>query len=233
MSKREKYRDFPYIPCVITYWLYLKITLVNSCGLYFLQIWTNLNGRYPPLCIQNVFPALSKSFVPHIFFSQPPSQFLETSHVFIVCIVWLFFSRIDLFHPSVIVNFLAGETKDLTKAIYMIKNYPGSEFEYEGREDAVVEAGHTCPLWERSEMTHAQGPVSFCPPQWTLSHGIKMSTFTVSLPPRLILFGNKPWYSDIYYLFGWSLCMLESGIFFLMHFLSMDLILVVSISAIF
>lgn len=125
-----------------------------------------------------VFKKYSQPFQNSLFLiyssPTPPSQFLETSHVFIVCIVWLFFSRIDLFHPSVIVNFLAGETKDLTRAIYMIKNYPGSEFEYEGREDAVVEAGHTCPSWESSEMTHAQGPVSFCPPQWTLSHRIKM-----------------------------------------------------------
>lgn len=144
------------------------------------------------MCIQKVFPTLSKSFVLRLFISHPPPQFLETSHVVIVCIVWLFFSRIDLFHPSVIVNFHAGESKDLTKAIYMIKIYPGSEFEYEGREGAVIKAGHTCPSWESSEMTHAQGPVFFCPPQWTLSHGINMTTFRVSLPPRLILFGNKP-----------------------------------------
>lgn len=74
----------------------------------------------------------------------------------------------------------------------MIKIQPGSEFENEGREGAVIKAGHTCPSWESSEMTHAQGPVFFCPPQWTLSHGINMTTFRVSLPPRLILFGNKP-----------------------------------------
>lgn len=232
MSKRGKCRDFPYIPCVITYWLYLKITLVNSCGLYFLQIWTNLNGRYPPLCIQKVFPALSKSFVPHIFFSHPPFS-IPRNFSCVYCLHSLaFFSRIDLFHPSVIVNFLAGETKDLTKAIYMIKNYTGSEFEYEGREDAVVEAGHTCPSWERSEMTHAQGPVSFCPPQWTLSHRIKMHILGEPSSQVNPLWKQAPilWHL----LLNWLVLMyVRVWDFFLMHFLSMDLILVVPISAIF
>lgn len=139
--------------------------------------------------ISNPFKILCTS---SIHLPPPPSIPRNFSCGYCLHSLAFFFSRIDLFHPSVIVNFLAGESKDLTKAIYMIKIYPGSEFEYEGREGAVIKAGHTCPSWESSEMTHAQGPVFFCPPQWTLSHGINMTTFRVSLPPRLILFGNKP-----------------------------------------